>query len=166
MNVSTIGFDIAKRVFQVHGIDSAGQVMLRRQLRRSEVIKLFRKLPPCVVGMEACASAHYWGREIAALGHTVRLMPPTRVKPYVTRGRKNDRADAAAYCEAVTWPGAMQHQGRLLIDRLDRHERHRRRQSLIEQRTRLRASRSHGRGRHHRAQGRRRFRGFAGDVGS
>lgn len=134
--VSTIGFDIAKRVFQVHGIDSAGQVMLRRQLRRSEVIKFFRRLPPCVVGMEACASAHYWGRELAALGHTVRLMPPTRVKPYVTRGRKNDRADAAACCEAVTRP-SMPFVPIKTVDQQAAMMLHRARQLLVEQRTRL-----------------------------
>jgi transposase len=97
--VSTIGLDIAKRVFQVHGIDEAGVVVLRRQLRRPEMLKFFAKLAPCLVGMEACASAHYWGREIAALGHQVRLMPPTRVKPYVKWGQKNDKVDAAACCE-------------------------------------------------------------------
>jgi len=123
-------------VFQVHGIDAAGQVVLRRQLRRSEVIKFFGKLAPCVVGMEACASAHYWGREIAALGHMVRLMPPTRVKPYVKWGRKNDAADAAAICEAVTRPSmqfvpikTVEQQAALML--------HRARQLLVEQRTRL-----------------------------
>jgi transposase len=90
--VSTIGLDIAKRVFQVHGVDEAGKVVLRRQLRRTEMVKFFAKLPPCLVGLEACASAHYWGREITALGHQVRLMPPTRVKPYVKWGKKNDKS--------------------------------------------------------------------------
>src|SRR6266702_1725870 len=102
--ISTSGMDIAKSVFQIHGVDSAGQVVLRRQLRRSAVLKFFGKLAPRVVGLEACASAHYWGREISALGHDVRLMPPTRVKPYVKRGAKNDQADAAACCEAVSRP--------------------------------------------------------------
>ena len=102
--ISTIGLDTAKRVFQVHGVDESGAVVLRRQLRRGDVLKFFAKLPPCVVGMEACGAAHYWGREIAALGHAVRLMPPTRVKPYVKWGRKNDKVDAAACCEAVTRP--------------------------------------------------------------
>jgi transposase len=134
--VSTIGFDIAKRVFQVHGIDSVGQVTVRRQLRRSEVLKFFRKLPPCVVGMEACASAHYWGRELAALGHTVRLIPPTRVKPYVKWGRKNDRADAAACCEAVTRP-SMQFVPIKAVDQQAALMLHRARQLLVEQRTRL-----------------------------
>jgi transposase len=90
--VSTIGLDIAKRVFQVHGVDEAGAVVFRRQLRRTEVVKFFAKLAPCLVGLEACGSAHYWGREIAALGHQVRLMPPTRVKPYVKWGKKNDKS--------------------------------------------------------------------------
>jgi transposase len=102
--ISTIGFDIAKSVFQAHGVAADGTVVLRRQLRRSEVVKFFGKLPACVVGMEACASAHYWAREIAALGHDVRLMPPTRVKPYVKWGHKNDQADAAACYKAVTRP--------------------------------------------------------------
>lgn len=102
--VSTIGFDLAKNVFQVHGVDEAHQVVVRRQLRRAGVIAFFAKLPPCLVGMEACASAHYWGRELSKLGHTVRLIPPAHVKPYVKRGRKNDAVDAAAICEAVTRP--------------------------------------------------------------
>jgi transposase len=134
--VNTIGLDIAKSVFQVHGIDSAGQVVVRRQLRRGEVLKFFQKLPPCVVGMEACASSHYWGREIAALGHDVRLMPPTRVKPYVKWGKKNDQVDAAACCEAVQRP-CMQfvpiktpdQQAALLL--------HRARKMLVNQRTQL-----------------------------
>lgn len=102
--ISRIGVDLAKRVFQVHGVDGAGGVVLRRQLRRGEVLKFFRRLPPCLVGMEACATSHYWGREIAALGHEVRLMPPARVKPYVKWGCKNDSADAEACCEAVARP--------------------------------------------------------------
>lgn len=86
VEISTIGLDIAKRVFQVHGVGAAGEVVLRRQLRRAEVVKFFAKLPPCLVGLEACATAHYWGRQIAALGHRVRLMPPTRVKPPASAG--------------------------------------------------------------------------------
>jgi len=101
--VNVIGLDLAKNVFQVHAIDEQGQPVVRRQLRRAEVLKFFAKLPPCLVGMEACASAHYWGREIGGLGHQVRLMPPAYVKPYVKRG-KNDAADAEAICEAVTRP--------------------------------------------------------------
>jgi transposase len=99
--VRTIGLDIAKSVFQVHGVDAAGQVVVRRQLKRRHVVAFFQKLPPCLVGIEACASSHYWSRELQALGHTVRLMPPTYVKPYVKR-QKNDIADAEAICEAVT----------------------------------------------------------------
>ena len=99
--VTTIGLDIAKSVFQVHGVDAAGQVVVRRQLKRRHVVAFFQKLPPCLVGIEACASSHYWSRELQALGHTVRLMPPTYVKPYVKR-QKNDMADAEAICEAVT----------------------------------------------------------------
>ena len=100
-SITTIGLDIAKSVFQVHGVDAAGQVVLRRQLKRRYVLKFFEKLPPCLVGIEACASSHHWSRELQALGHTVRLMPPAYVKPYVTR-HKNDVTDAEAICEAVT----------------------------------------------------------------
>ena len=99
--ITTIGLDIAKSVFQVHGIDAAGQVVIRRQLKRRYVLTFFQKLPPCLVGIEACASSHHWSRELKALGHTVRLMPPAYVKPYVKR-QKNDAADAEAICEAVT----------------------------------------------------------------
>ena len=99
--VTTIGLDIAKSVFQVHGVDAAGQVVVRRQLKRRYVLAFFEKLPPCLVGIEACASSHHWSRELQALGHTVRLMPPAYVKPYVKR-QKNDAADAEAICEAVT----------------------------------------------------------------
>ena len=134
--VSTIGLDLAKRVFQVHGEDAAGKVVLRRQLRRGEVARFFAKLPPCLVGMEACGTAHYWGREIAALGHTVRLMPPTRVKPYVKWGKKNDQADAAACCEAVTRP-SMQFVPIKTVEQQSVMMMHRARQLLIEQRTRL-----------------------------
>jgi transposase len=99
--IATIGLDIAKSVFQVHGIDADGQVVIRRQLKRRYVLAFFEKLPPCLVGIEACASSHHWSRELQALGHTVRLMPPAYVKPYVKR-QKNDAADAEAICEAVT----------------------------------------------------------------
>jgi transposase len=100
-DVTTIGLDIAKSVFQVHGIDAGGNVVIRRQLKRRYVLAFFQKLPPCVVGIEACATSHHWSRELTALGHTVRLMPPAYVKPYVKR-QKNDAADAEAICEAVT----------------------------------------------------------------
>jgi transposase len=99
--ITTIGLDIAKSVFQVHGVDAAGQVVIRRQLKRRYVLPFFQKLPPCLVGIEACASSHHWSRELQALGHTVRLMPPVYVKPYVKR-QKNDATDAEAICEAVT----------------------------------------------------------------
>jgi transposase len=99
--ITTIGLDIAKSVFQVHGVDGAGQVIIRRQLKRRYVLTFFQKLAPCLVGIEACASSHHWSRELKALGHTVRLMPPAYVKPYVKR-QKNDAADAEAICEAVT----------------------------------------------------------------
>ena len=99
--ITTIGLDIAKSVFQVHGVDAAGQVVVRRQLKRRYVLAFFQKLPPCLIGIEACASSHYWSRELRALGHTVRLMPPAYVKPYVKR-QKNDATDAEAICEAVT----------------------------------------------------------------
>jgi transposase len=99
--VTTIGLDIAKSVFQVHGVDAAGQVVIRRQLKRRTVLAFFQKLPPCLVGIEACASSHHWSRELQTLGHTVRLMPPAYVKPYVKR-QKNDATDAEAICEAVT----------------------------------------------------------------
>ena len=99
--VTTIGLDIAKSVFQIHGVDAAGNVIVRRQLKRRYVLPFFQKLAPCLVGIEACASSHHWSRELQALGHTVRLMPPAYVKPYVKR-QKNDAADAEAICEAVT----------------------------------------------------------------
>ena len=99
--ITTVGLDIAKSVLQVHGIDVEGEVIVRRQLKRRYVLAFFKKLPQCLVGIEACASSHYWSRELQALGHTVRLMPPAYVKPYVKR-QKNDSADAEAICEAVT----------------------------------------------------------------
>jgi len=98
--VITIGVDLAKNVFQVHGVDAAGGVIVRRQSRRVQMLPFFEKQPPCLVGMEACATAHHWARAIAA---RVRLMPPRYVKPYVKRN-KNDMADAEAICEAVTRP--------------------------------------------------------------
>src|ERR1700712_3635386 len=103
MEITTIGLDIAKRVFQAQGVDASGKAVLRRKLQRAEVLAFFAGLPPCLVGIEACATAHYWAREIKALGHEVRLMPPSYVKPYVKRG-KTDAADAEAICEAVTRP--------------------------------------------------------------
>jgi transposase len=99
--VKTIGLDIAKSIFQVHGVDADGQVVIRRKLKRRYVLTFFAKVPPCLVGMEACATSHHWSRELQALGHRVRLMPPAYVKPYVKR-QKNDAADAEAICEAVS----------------------------------------------------------------
>src|SRR5260370_2792925 len=99
--VTTIGLDIAKSVFQIHGVDAAGNVIIRRQLKRRYVLPFFQKLSPCLVGIEACASSHHWSRELQALGHTVRLIPPAYVKPYVKR-HNNDAADADALSDAVT----------------------------------------------------------------
>lgn len=142
MTITTLGIDIAKSVFQLHGIDEAGNVILRKKLRRRAVLDTLRKLAPCLVGMEACATAHYWAREIAALGHQVKLMPPAYVKPYVKR-QKNDMADAEAICEAVTRPTmrfvpvkSADRQGVLVL--------HRTRDLLIRQRTMLlNAARGH-----------------------
>lgn len=101
--ITTIGVDLAKSVFQLHGVDGEGRPSLRRQLRRSQMLEFFQRLPPCLIGMEACASAHFWARELGKLGHDVRLMQPSYVKGYVKRG-KTDAADAAAICEAVSRP--------------------------------------------------------------
>src|SRR4051794_31929847 len=103
MEITTVGLDLAKNVFQVHAISSTGEVVVRRALRRAQVIPFFSKLPPCLIGMEACGTSHHWARELVSLGHQVRLMPPAYVKPYVKRG-KTDAGDAEAICEAVTRP--------------------------------------------------------------
>src|SRR3974377_1575664 len=103
MQITTIGSDIAKNVFQVHGIDAKEKVVVRKQLRRNKVMGFFKALSPCLIGMEACATAHYWARELPKPGHEVRLMPPKDVKAYLKRN-KNDAADAAAICEAVRRP--------------------------------------------------------------
>jgi transposase len=103
MNITTVGIDLAKNVFQVHGVDARGKLVLRRQLRREQVARFFVKLPSCLVGMESCASAHHWGRTLERFGHTVRLMAPQFVKPYV-EANKNDVADAEAICEAMGRP--------------------------------------------------------------
>jgi transposase len=103
MKITTIGFDLAKHVFQVHGADESGTAVLRKRLRRAEVLPFFAGADPCLVGIEACATAHHWARELTKLGHTVKLIPPAYVKPYVKRG-KTDAADAEAICEAVSRP--------------------------------------------------------------
>lgn len=103
MEITTLGIDLAKSVFQLHGVDADGAVVLQKKLRRNAVLDFLGKLEPCLIGMEACATSHFWAREIAALGHDVRLIPPAYVKPYVKR-QKNDAADAEAICEAVTRP--------------------------------------------------------------
>jgi transposase len=133
MQVTTIGINLAKHVFQVHGVDADGSVVVRRKLRRSEVIRFFVKLPAALIGMEACATAHYWARELERLGHAVRLIPPSYVKPFVKR-QKNDAADAEAICEAVSRPSmrfvplkSAERQGVLVL--------HRTRDLLIRQRT-------------------------------
>src|ERR1035438_8074184 len=133
--VSTIGVDIAKSVFQVHGIDADGTVVIRKRVGRAKVVEFFADLPRCLVGMEACATAHQWARELKKFGHDTRLMPPTYVKAYVKRG-KNDAADAAAICEAVTRPSmrfvpikSLEQQSALML--------HRTRDLLIRQRTQL-----------------------------
>jgi transposase len=133
--VSTIGLDIAKSVFQVHGVDGAGAVVIRKRISRAKVLEFFAALPSCLVGIEACPSAHHWSRELRALGHSVRLMPPSYVKAYLKRS-KNDANDAAAICEAVTRPSmrfvpakSEQQQSGLML--------HRSRQLLVRQRTML-----------------------------
>jgi transposase len=133
--VSTISLDIAKSVFQVHGVDSEGVVVIRKRVSRAKVLEFFADLPSCLIGIEACPSGHYWGRQLQALGHTVRLMPPSYVKAYLKRS-KNDANDAAAICEAVTRPSmrfvpikSEQQQSGLML--------HRSRQLLVRQRTML-----------------------------
>lgn len=133
--VSTIGLDIAKSVFQVHGVDSSGAVVIRKRVSRLKLLEFFAALPPCLIGIEACPSAHHWGRELQALGHTVRLMPPGYVKAYLKRS-KNDANDAAAICEAVTRPSmrfvpikTKEQQTAVML--------HRARQLLVRQRTML-----------------------------
>jgi len=133
--IATIGLDLAKNVFQVHGVDAAGKVAVRRQLRRGEVLRFFRGLPPCLVGIEACATAHHWGREISKLGHVVKLMPPAYVKPYVKRG-KTDAADAEAIAEAVTRP-TMRFVAIKTVDQQAILMSHKTRDLLIRQRTML-----------------------------
>jgi transposase len=135
MKTTTIGLDLAKNVFQVHGVDAAGQAVIRKKLRRSEVLRFFQTLEPCLVGVEACATAHYWAREISALGHEVRLMPASYVKAYLRR-QKNDAADAEAICEAVRRP-TMRFVPIKSADRQSVMVLHRTRALLVRQRTML-----------------------------
>ncbi len=135
MHITTLGIDLAKSVFQLHGVDTEGQVVLRKKVRRIALLQALSQLPPCLIGMEACSTSHYWAREIAALGHEVRLIPPIYVKPYVKR-QKNDMADAEAICEAVTRPNmhfvaikSADQQSVLML--------HRARELLVRQRTML-----------------------------
>ena len=135
MRIITIGLDLAKHWFQVHGVDAAGKVVVKRRLRRTEVVEFFRAQEPCLVGMEACATAHHWARELIALGHEVKLMPPAYVKAYVKRN-KNDAADAEAICEAVTRP-SMRFVPVKDVDQQSVLMMHRARNLLVRQRTML-----------------------------
>jgi len=135
IQITTIGLDIAKNVFQVHGIDVSERVVVRKQLRRAQVKKFFEALPPCLVGLEACATAHYWARELTRLGHQVRLMPAKDVKAYVKRN-KNDAADAEAICEAVRRP-TMRFVGVKSAEQQSRLMQHRTRDLLLRQRTQV-----------------------------
>ncbi len=142
MQVTTIGLDLAKSVFQVHGVDAAGRVVVAKPLRRGQMAKFFADLRPCLIGMEACATRHHWARELRKHGHDVRLLPPAYVKPYVRRG-KNDAADAAAICEAVTRP-SMRFVPVKTIEQQSALMAHRARDLLIRQRTQtLNALRGH-----------------------
>jgi len=136
MSITMIGLDTAKSVFQVHAVDSAGQVVIRRKLQRDELLTFFEKQDACTVAMEACGAAHHWGRALTDLGHTVRLIAPEAVRPFVKRGKKNDAADAAAICEAASRPGvtfvpikSLEQQGTLAV--------HAARSLLVKQQTML-----------------------------
>src|SRR5471032_3045426 len=134
-SVTTVGLDLAKHVFQIHCVDASGRVVVAKAIKRNKLLEFFALLPPCLVGLEACGSAHYWARELIKLGHDARMMPPAYVKPYVRR-QKNDAADAAAICEAVTRPSmrfvavrSLENQAALM--------RHKTREMLVSQRTQL-----------------------------
>jgi transposase len=133
MNIKRIGIDLAKQVFQVHGVDSQEKAVLRKQLRRTQMLDYFKKLPTCLIGMEACSSAHYWARELQKQGHTVKLMAPQFVKPYV-KSNKNDANDAEAICEAVARP-TMRFVAIKTIAQQDIQALHRIRSELVQQRT-------------------------------
>jgi len=133
MNITTIGLDIAKNVFQVHGVGANGKVALRKQLKRVQVLAFFANLPPCLIGLEACGGAHYWARELLKLGHDTRLISPQFVKPYV-KGNKNDANDAEAICEAVGRP-SMRFVPAKSIEQQDIQMLHRVRSGLVKERT-------------------------------
>jgi transposase len=135
MNIKTIGLDIAKHVFQLHGVDSNGKTMLRKQLKRDKLLEYFANLRPCLIGLEACSGAHYWARELIKLGHDARLISPQFVKPYV-KGNKNDANDAEAICEAVGRP-AMRFVPIKSIEQQDIQMLHRVRSGLVKERTAL-----------------------------
>jgi transposase len=135
MSAAFIGLDLAKSVFQVHGVDAQGRVVVAKRLRREAVLAFFANLPVCVVGMEACAGSHFWARELTRLGHTVRLMAPQYVKPYVKR-QKNDRADAEAICEVVQRP-SMRFVAVKSEDQQSTLAIHRVRETLVAQKTQL-----------------------------
>lgn len=134
-SVTTVGLDLAKHVFFIHCVDAQGQVVFAKEVRRRDLVSFFASLPACLVGVEACSSAHHWGRELVKLGHDVRLMPPTYVKPYVRR-QKNDAADAAAICEAVTRP-SMRFVKVRSIDNQAVLMHHKVREMLVRQRTQI-----------------------------
>ena len=134
-DITTIGLDLAKNVFQVHAVDEAGSVVMRKRLRRGQVLAFFGEIPPCLVGLEACATAHHWARELIALGHEPRLMPPSYVKAYVKRN-KHDVADAEAICEAVRRP-SMRFVPIKMVEQQSALMMHRARDLLIRQRTML-----------------------------
>jgi len=134
-SVTTVGLDLAKHVFQVHGVDASGRVVVAKAIRRNKLLEFFASLPPCLVGLEACGSAHHWARELVKLGHDARMMPPAYVKPYIRR-QKNDASDAAAICEAVTRP-SMRFVGVRSLENQAALMRHKTREMLVSQRTQL-----------------------------
>jgi transposase len=134
-SVTTVGLDLAKHVFQVHCVDAAGRVVVAKAIRRGKLLEFFASLPPCLVGLEACGSAHHWARELVKLGHEARMMPPAYVKPYIRR-QKNDASDAAAICEAVTRP-SMRFVGVRSLKNQAALMRHKTREMLVSQRTQL-----------------------------
>jgi transposase len=133
MNIKRIGIDLAKQMFQVHGVDSHEQPVLRKKLKREQMLAFFRVMTPCLIGLEACSGAHYWARELQKLGHTVKLIAPQFVKPYV-KANKNDANDAEAICEAVSRP-TMRFVTIKTVEQQDLQATHRVRSQLVSQRT-------------------------------